>query len=74
LQLFLKDAGQDAEICCKLELKKIENGKIEIGILIFDQIAIVFERPNFYFIPDMTFLVSIRYIHNSWKGKNISLI
>jgi len=45
-------------------ISDFENGKIEIGILTLVQLAIVFGKPISYFIPNMTFLVSLSDIHN----------
>ena len=41
-------------------ISDFETGKIEIGILTLVQLAIVFGKPISYFIPEMTFLVSIK--------------
>ena len=50
-------------------ISEIENGKIEVSILTLFQLAIVFNKPISYFIPDMTFLVSISDIHNKWEDR-----
>jgi len=54
-------------------ISDFENGKIEIGILTLVQLAIVFGKPISYFIPDMTFLVSISDIHNKWEEEALAL-
>ena len=50
-----------------------ENGKIEIGILTLVHLAIVFGKPISYFIPDMTFLVSVNDLHNKQEEEALSL-
>lgn len=54
-------------------ISDIENGKIEIGILTLVQIAKVFHKPISYFIPDMTFLISLSDIHNKWEEEALSI-
>ena len=54
-------------------ISDFENGKIEIGILTLVQIAIVFGKPISYFIPNMTFLVSLSDIHNKWEEEALAL-
>ena len=54
-------------------ISDFENGKIEIGILILVQLAIVFGKPISYFIPNMTFLVSLGDIHNKWEEEALAL-
>lgn len=54
-------------------ISDFENGKIEIGILTLVQLAIVFGKPISYFIPDMTFLVSISDIHNKLEEEALAL-
>ncbi len=54
-------------------ISDFENGKIEIGILTLVQLAIVFGKPISYFIPEMTFLVSISDIHNKWEEEALAL-
>jgi transcriptional regulator with XRE-family HTH domain len=54
-------------------ISEIENGKIEVSILTLVQLAIVFNKPISYFIPDMTFLVSISDIHNKWEEEALAL-
>ena len=54
-------------------ISEIENGKIEVSILTLVQLAVVFNKPISYFIPDMTFLVSISKIHNKWEEEALAL-
>ncbi len=54
-------------------ISDIENGKIEIGILTLVQIATVFRKPISYFIPDMTFLISLSDIHNKCEEEALSI-
>ncbi|MHA1280379.1 MAG: helix-turn-helix domain-containing protein [Candidatus Helarchaeota archaeon] len=54
-------------------ISDFETGKIEIGILTLVQLAIVFGKPISYFIPEMTFLVSLSDIHNKWEEEALSL-
>lgn len=80
---LIKSAREDAglsqtELAEKLSRRQatisdFENGKIEIGILTLVQIAIVFGKPISYFIPDMTFLVSISDIHNKLEEEALAL-
>ncbi len=54
-------------------ISDFENGKIEIGILTLVQLAIVFGKPISYFVPNMTFLVSISDIHNKMEEEALAL-
>ena len=54
-------------------ISDFENGKIEIGVLTLVHLAIVFGKPISYFIPNMTFLVSLSDIHNKWEEEALSL-
>jgi transcriptional regulator with XRE-family HTH domain len=54
-------------------ISDFENGKIEIGILTLVHLAIVLGKPISYFIPEMTFLVSLSDIHNKWEEEALSL-
>ena len=54
-------------------ISDFENGKIEIGILTLVRLAIVFGKPISYFIPNMTFLVSLSDIHNKREEEALSL-
>ena len=64
-----------AEICSDLHewRNDFETGKIEIGILTLVQLAIVFGKPISYFIPEMTFLISLSDIHNKWEEEALAL-
>ena len=54
-------------------ISDFETGKIEIGILTLVQLAIVFGKPISYFIPEMTFLVSLSDIHNKLEEEALAL-
>lgn len=54
-------------------ISEIENGKIEVSILTLVQLAVVFNKPISYFIPDMTFLVNLNDIHNKWEEEALAL-
>ena len=54
-------------------ISDFENGKIEIGILTLVHLAIVFGKPISYFIPSMTFLVSLSDIHNKFEEEALGI-
>ena len=48
-------------------------GKIKNGVLTLVHLAIVLEKPISYYIPDMTFLVSVNDLHNKQEEEALSI-
>ena len=79
IKLAREEAGlSQSELAEKLfrrqaTISDFENGKIEIGILTLVQIAKVFGKPISYFIPQMSFMVSISDIQSKYEEEALAL-
>ena len=54
-------------------ISDFENGKIEIGILTLVHLAILFNKPISYFIPNMPYLVSVNDLQNKQEEEALAL-